>query len=982
MKTALALVFLSVMVLIGCLPKRIHTPPIISDSPSPAAIDSTISHSPEVGDSEKESGPVVADTSGLSPAGRLMIQSCDNYVQVNQNAPKIPEVLLLKASVYFNSNLFEDSRKVYRQILERYDSTNYAVDAVRMTAQSFYKEQRFERAQKWYRKLRDMAAEEGSRSEAIVRIAESIFRMAEMFESQQQFEKAASQYERIALEFPDSKIADVSLFNAGLCYEKLTQWSRAVLMYQRLKKRYKESELVPKSMFRLAKTHEKMQQWEDAARMYLQLVTEYPLTEYSEASLYNAGFSFQNAAKPAQAAATFEKLAQSFPDSEDAPDVLFKAGELYGQIKDWEAVTRVNTLFTNRYGNDINRGVQAQCMVGVALYMQNKTTDALRQLQKTVATYNSLDEPSTVNKLYAARAQFTIAEIYHELQNKIALTLPRSEYKRLLDRKTSLLDKAVRAYSAVLPFNISEWTTRTIYQIGQIYEDFAMGVFDQQRPKGLDVEQTLSLELGIAKAVEEYFVDHALHYHEQNVKLGLKENIEDRHILNSKRKLTYLPYMAGDNYLALVEIAKNARENNNLGDFALIAQKLQLLQQVAPYQERAIELFLKALELGTMYRETNEFYDKASSLITGTSYTVGKTYAEVAHIAGKAPIPHGFDRYERFVYKTKLLNQIEDYENHALTNYLKGLKIAQAYSLKDEFIEQSKTAIPQLLFQRGRSYDLLCIHSFTNPPFPNGTSPEEHEEYRARFEEIGLRFQEQAFDIYRTILEYAQKDYAQGEYVNHAYVRLYQNYPNEFGVKQEEIVQRHITSGGKWKVSKDSIALWREMEFDDSGWDTADKSTISDSIALIGFPNDLKINPMWYYPDSNQVPSRVYFRRVFYLPEPPLSARLYVAANTFSSVYLNGKQLPKDTSATPVWYQSRSWDLTGKLRQGKNVLALEVINYAQEDYAAIPYMEVKISQKSYLPQLPGTQTTIPKEKTDEGVWIFPEIPNFSQRSKR
>ncbi len=60
----------------------------------------------------------------------------------------------------------------------------------------------------------------------------------------------------------------------------------------------------------------------------------------------------------------------------------------------------------------------------------------------------------------------------------------------------------------------------------------------------------MSLELGIAKAVEKYFVENALYYHELNVKLGIKEEFEDKYITQSRQKLTLLPYLAGENYLA------------------------------------------------------------------------------------------------------------------------------------------------------------------------------------------------------------------------------------------------------------------------------------------------------------------------------------------------------------------------------------------------------------------------------------------------
>ncbi len=928
-----------------------------------------------------DSSTGVSDTS-LSPAAKIMIKACDNYIAVDSSSPKIPEVLNLKASVYYNNKLYEKSRTVYKNILDKYPSAPEAVEAVKMIAQSYYAEGLFDQAQSWYRKLKDLAVGEGNKEEAVARIAESIYRMAELHEKAQRYTEAATQYERVALEFPEAVIADVSLFNAGLAYEKETEWARSILMYQRLKQRYAQSKLVPKSMFRTAKCYEKLNQWDDAAQTYLRLVANYPRSELTSASLYNAGFCFENAEKLVEAAATFEKHAMSFPKSKDAPDILFKAGELYGQLKDWQGVTRVNKEFSRRYGNDKDRIVQAQCMVGVALYMQDNLTEAIEQLEQAVSTYEALNNPSTVNKFYAAKAQFTLGEIYHSNQNKIKLTQPRNMYKKQLKNKSYLLDKTVDAYSNVIKYGISEWTTRAIFQVGQAYEDFAYGVFKQERPKGLSLEKTLSLEMGIAKAVEEYFIDNALSFHEQNVKLGIKEKIENKHILNSKKKLTYLPLSAGRNYLALVTIARKLEGNKNLDGFALIAHKLRILQKIAPFQERAISLFLKSLELGAMYEELDEYYKTASSLITKTSFTVAETYAEVVEIARSAPIPKDFDDYEKFVYKTKLLKQIEGYEENALANYLKTVKIAQAYEISDEYVEKTKNALPKLLFNRGRCYDLLCINAFEAPPYPADINEAEKEEYRAQFEEIALTYQEQAFEIYQTILDYAEQNFAAGDYVNHAYVRLYQHFPDEYGSRQDKIETKAISSGPQWKCSADSFENWYSLDYNDREWHKAGKETAPPSVSITGFPDKIPTG-MWYKNSDQSTPvRRAFFRRTFYLKEPPHEAKLYLTAIDTYEVYMNGDKLTTDSSATPQWNSAYAWDLKGKLRQGKNVLAVDVSNNGKPHFGLFPYLALTVTTYSFLPKFPNTDTPLDRKTVSEDVWVFPRIHNFSLEKKQ
>jgi TolA-binding protein len=912
----------------------------------------------------------------LSLASKLMIKACNNYLHINPESPKTPEVLLLNASIYYNNKLFDKSREIYQDILDNYPQSPENIKAIRMIAQSYYEEDNYNKAQDWFRKLKDRAYEESSKSEAVTRIAESIFRIAEKYEKEQRYADAAAQYERISSEFPDVAIADKALFNAGLAYEKEIQWSKAILMYERLKKRHKDSKLIPKSMFRAAKCYEKLEKWDDAAQTYLRLVANFPSTKSARTSLHNAGFCFENNGKYIEAASTFEKLAQSFPKSKDAADVLFKASELYGKINDWEGMTRVNKEFSKRYGNDKDRIVQAQCMLGVALYMQNNEEEALEQLKKAASTFKSLNNPSTVNKYYAAKALFTIGDIYLANQNKIKLIQPKKVYQSRLNEKSDYLSNAVEAYSSVLDYGISEWTTRAIFQIGQSYEDFAFSVFKQQRPRGISLEKSLSLEMSIAKAVEQYFVDNSLQYHEQNVKLGIKEKVENESIINSKKKLTYLPFIAGKNFIALVDIAEKLEAKKKLVGFALIGQKLQILQKMAPFQERAIGLFLKCLEMGARYKEYNDFYKEASSLITKTSFTVAKTYSDVAEIARSAPIPKNFDAYEEFVYKTKLLKQIEEYDESALANYMKVLKISQAYDIKDKFVEKTKYAIPKLLFTRARCYDLLCISAFTNPPYPKKTNEAEKAEYRAQFEEIGLNYQEHAFEIYRAIFDYAKQDYATGDYVNHAYARLYQNFPEEFGfkVKGEKITSKTITSGPQWKCSPDSTTGWYSLEFNDQNWIKASEEELFDIDSITGFP-DKPPAPIWCKYDGQKA-GQASFRRVFYISEPPHSATLTLAAINKYTVYLNENRLPNDKDSQK-WNNAQSWDLSGKLRKGKNVLAIYVTNDTVIGYGLYPYLSFTITDYDYLPKFPGAEEILDKKDITEDTYMFPGIKNFS-----
>jgi tetratricopeptide (TPR) repeat protein len=187
----------AMLLCVGCAtaPSRSKPSVLQERAPTTGRVDSTA----------KAAQQKMADSTArnaLSPASELLIKACDNYLSLNPESSKTADVLTIKASLYYNNKLFEQSRSAYRQLLEKFPTTSAATEAVRMIAQGYYEEKQFDSAQTWYRKLSSMAGEGANKGEAIERIAESIFRSAEQNEAQNRFKEAAEQYQRISMEFP------------------------------------------------------------------------------------------------------------------------------------------------------------------------------------------------------------------------------------------------------------------------------------------------------------------------------------------------------------------------------------------------------------------------------------------------------------------------------------------------------------------------------------------------------------------------------------------------------------------------------------------------------------------------------------------------------------------------------------------------------------------------------------------------------------
>ncbi len=938
--------------------------------------------------------PPVDTSGGMAKDDALVILSCNNYLQMFPESPKNADVLQIKASTYYNGKRFNSARESYEELLKRYPASLHVSEAMKMIAQSFYVEKDFAKAEDWYRKLRQLAAATGAdEGEAVARLSEAVYRGAERLEQTGKLLEAAKEYERVAIEFASAKIADVSLINAGLVYEKLIDWSAAILMYSRLINDFPNSSYRPRGFFRIGKCYEKLSDWEKAAEAYLTLVRTYPADPLAVDAIYNAGMCFQNAENWSAAAKTFERMAELYPKAKDASNVLFIAGELYMKINDWNNVARINRIFEKNFGGDKERVVQALCMAAVAAKMQKRNDEAVKTFQDALGAFRKLPQKSEINVYYAAKAQFSIGEIYHEMMRAIKLTQPPNVYKEQLGRKAQYLQMAIENYRLTPGYKVRDWTTQSIYCLGQAFEDFGLGIFQQERPANLTLDNLVALETGIANAAVEYFVGpgRALPTYESNVTLGSKLNIEDRWILKSRDKLTMLPYSAAQSYTKLMEIVqKTPRTAGDQPPVVQIRAKLGVLQQIGPLQQKAIELYLKTLERGLMYQIQDEYVRKATTEVTSISYAIGETYREIVQIARSAPIPEALAAlpYERFLYKLKLIETgIADYESNSLDAFKDNVGIARAYKLNDQWVDSSRIRIGQILLERARTRDVLSIEALEAPPLPADVATEEEKQaYKAQFEELGFKLQDGCAAIYRDILRMGREGTVMGEAVAHAYMRLYQIDPKQYGTPQVVPKARTFGPGPHWKsFAGQPPPAWLQDGYDDSQWKPVRKGLISPAMTIKGFKEKPPV-PMWGEDTGAAAPAAdgsyspalsICIRTVLFANSVPLEGALEAAGLDSFQIWLNGKSVVFDsTQAARPASMAHTADVRTLLRKGKNIIAMQGWRKTKAGYGLLLRLDYVEEAQAFQAIPPGTREPL---STDQILnHVFPEIANFPE----
>ncbi len=113
-------------------------------------------------------------------------------------------------------------------------------------------------------------------------------------------------------------------------------------------------------------------------------------------------------------------------------------------------------------------------------------------------------------------------------------------------------------------------------------------------------------------------------------------------------------------------------------------------------------------------------------------------------------------------------------------------------------------------------------------------------------------------------------------------------------------------------------ANWQQVNFDDALWSSAAP------IECLAVPRQrLNTKALWIWaPGCSQYAQTVLLRKTFELPSRNFQGVLYPRADDTAQVHLNGELL----GATQHWTTEYWYDLTPRLRAGKNVLAIQAWN--------------------------------------------------------
>jgi TolA-binding protein len=511
-----------------------------------------------------ESGPDDADTKGESsedeqPSGsekasaskgppkcgetendKKFSQAIELYVELYPNDPDLPEILFRQGRLYYDRGIYDPAVRLFGQLLSRYPKSEYAEPAGELILDSFNQAEDYANIEKWARRLKDAPAFQSAKKQRRLNklIVKSMFKRGEQLAEQDKHTKAANLYFKTAEEFPENERAAKAYYNAGLERQRGGDLPGAAEAYDRLIEKHPKTEVGARGAWKAAQMYESIAQFRDAAQYYEKYARRFPRGKKRVDALYNAVLLRVTAGDEDAAVEAGKAFLRRHPRHEAADNVYFFIGRAHEAAGRWRQAARTYKRYVRRSRN-LDRKVEAQTRLAEVLLEADRQGAAERALKQAVELGKEHKDKLADGLYYAAKARYLQGQLVLDDYESIQIKGPVEGLRKRLERKSKLLKEASLIYADVVEFDVAEWVTAALYQIGRSYELFANAMREAPIPEGLSSKEEQSYRSQLARFIVP-MEERALDSYKGGYEKALELNIYNQWTRKLRKSLTRL----------------------------------------------------------------------------------------------------------------------------------------------------------------------------------------------------------------------------------------------------------------------------------------------------------------------------------------------------------------------------------------------------------------------------------------------------------
>ncbi len=420
----------------------------------------------------------------------------DTFLKVNPKHDKAAQVAYRAAETFYLYDDFEEARRRFAEVAERWPESEFAKFASNLTLETFLITKDWPAVKEFTDRLvladpKTGKAKVDPKSDAGKILTDfgdnAMFKQAEKLMAENKWDEAGKLYEDLVSRNKGYKFADKALNNAAVCREKARRFDSALKLYERIFSEYPKSELADTALFRVAVNAENSYDFDKAVDRYKLLVEKYPKSKDRPAALNNLARLLDGLQRYQEAAKQFTRYSELFPTDEDAPKNLYKAATIYEKMNDCGGQTRALSEFIRKFARDTKqseRVVDAYKRIGDCERTLKDEKGARDSFQAATNEYKkrNLTAKDEAASAAAGYSRFQLAEAEFKKWDAIALTGRGKALENAFKAKLTEAKKLQDSYSDVFNFKSVEWILAASYKKGFVLERFATSLVESPCP--------------------------------------------------------------------------------------------------------------------------------------------------------------------------------------------------------------------------------------------------------------------------------------------------------------------------------------------------------------------------------------------------------------------------------------------------------------------------------------------------------------------
>ncbi len=317
------------------------------------------------------------------------------------NSTLNPIVYYSIGDAFFNLGKYDSAVVNYQKVINLYPSSSSVFDAVNGILYCYL-------AQNQDEKAITLIDEFVSKNSELSFSDEIYFKKGEIYYNQASYEKAKMSYTEFTLKFPKSELTPAAYYWVGKCAQNLNKPEEAISNFTKVFENYSENNFAAASVIEIGNIYNQQKQYDLALSVYEKGINKLANSTHIAEILFMKAAALVSKGDVDKAYEVFEEIVQYHGETVFADRSKFEIGLIEYSAKRYDnAILYLRSISDSRT-DEI--GAKAQYYLGMSLFEQGKTNEAISAFVRVRTIYSYYDE-------WLSRSTLSLGDCYSRLKD-------------------------------------------------------------------------------------------------------------------------------------------------------------------------------------------------------------------------------------------------------------------------------------------------------------------------------------------------------------------------------------------------------------------------------------------------------------------------------------------------------------------------------------------------------------------------------------